>query len=94
MGLFRFLIIAICVLYILRVLARIFLPFLFKKVVSNMQEKMNNQQQGYADNRNSNAKPEGTISVDFVPPIPKKKPKLDNAGDFVDYEEIKKKKNT
>ena len=56
-----------------------------------MQEKMNNQQQGYADNRNASTKPEGTLSVDFVPPAPKKKPKLDNAGDFVDYEEIKKK---
>jgi hypothetical protein len=38
----------------------------------------------------NNAKPEGTISVDYVPPQPKKKPKLDSAGDFVDYEEIKK----
>ena len=56
-----------------------------------MQEKMNNQQQNYADNRNASAKPEGTLSVDFVPPLSKKKPKLDNAGDFVDYEEIKKK---
>jgi hypothetical protein len=90
MGLFRFLIIAICVLYLIRVLARIFLPFLFKKVVHNMHEKMNNQQQGYADNMKNNAKPEGTISVDYVPPQPKKKPKLDSTGDFVDYEEIKK----
>jgi hypothetical protein len=90
MGLFRFLIIAICVLYLIRVLARIFLPFLFKKVVHNMHEKMKNQQQGYTDNMKNNAKPEGTISVDYVPPQPKKKPKLDSAGDFVDYEEIKK----
>jgi hypothetical protein len=91
MGLFKFLIIAICVLYILRALARIFLPFLFKKVVMNMQEKMHNQQQGYTDSRSNNSKPEGTISVDFMPPYPKKKPKLDKAGDFVDFEEIDKK---
>ncbi len=57
----------------------------------NMQEKMHNQQQGYTDSRSNNSKPEGTISVDFMPPYPKKKPKLDKAGDFVDFEEIDKK---
>ncbi len=92
MALLRFLIIAICVIYILRVLARIFLPFLFKKVVSNMQEKMNNQQAGYQQYQQAQNKPEGTISVDFVPPTKTiKKPKLDNAGDFVDYEDVKEK---
>ncbi|MEO5910123.1 MAG: DUF4834 family protein [Pelobium sp.] len=90
MGLLKFLIIAICVLYILRALARIFLPFLFKKAMSNMSQKMNDQQANYQRNSQQQGKPEGTISVDFVPPVPKKKPKLDNAGDFVDYEEVKK----
>ncbi len=92
MGLLKFLIIAICVIYLLRALARIFLPFLFKKVVSNMQEKMNNQQQAYEKYNGNPKKPEGTISVDYVPPVkPVKTPKLDNAGEFVDYEEVKEK---
>ncbi|MFC5282556.1 DUF4834 family protein [Pedobacter alpinus] len=92
MGFIRFLIIAIFVIYILRVLARIFLPFLFKKVVNNMQEKMNKQQAGYQQYQQKNSKPEGTLSVDYVPPTnPVKKPRLDNAGDFVDYEEVKEK---
>ena len=90
MGLIRFLIIAISIIYIIRILARIFLPFLFKKAVNKMQEKMNQQQGGYQPpNSGAQKKPEGTISVDFVPPTPKKKPKLDQAGDFVDYEELK-----
>jgi len=90
MGLIRFLIIAISIIYIIRILARIFLPFLFKKAVNKMQEKMNQQQAGYQQQNNgAPKKPEGTISVDFVPPTPKKKPKLDQAGDFVDYEELK-----
>jgi hypothetical protein len=90
MGLIRFLIIAISIIYIIRILARIFLPFLFKKAVNKMQEKMNQQQGGYQQpNSGAPKKPEGTISVDFVPPAPKKKPKLDQAGDFVDYEELK-----
>lgn len=51
---------------------------------------MNQQQGGYQPpNSGAPKKPEGTISVDFVPPTPKKKPKLDQAGDFVDYEELK-----
>ena len=69
-------------------LARIFLPFLFKKAVHKMKEKMSQQQQAYQQNNNPE-KPEGTLSVDFVPPPPKKKPKLDQAGDFVDYEDLK-----
>lgn len=92
MGLLKFLIIAICVLYLVRALARIFLPFLFKKVVNNMQEKMNNQQEANQRYNGNSQKPEGTISVDYVPPVkPAKVPKLDNAGDFVDYEEVKEK---
>ncbi len=55
---------------------------------------MSEQQGGYQQQQqrktyNKSAKPEGTISVDFVPPQPKKKPKLDSAGEFVDYEEVK-----
>ena len=88
MGLLKFLIIAICILYIIRMLARIFLPFLFKKAVHKMKEKMSQQQQAYQQTNNPE-KPEGTLSVDFVPPTPKKKPKLDQAGDFVDYEDVK-----
>ncbi|KHJ39085.1 hypothetical protein PBAC_06850 [Pedobacter glucosidilyticus] len=84
-GLLKFIIITICVLYILRVLARIFLPFLFKKAIHKMQEKMQQQQGGAYQQQ---TKPEGKITVDYIPPQ-KKEPKLDNAGDFVDYEEVK-----
>lgn len=34
-------------------------------------------------------KPEGTISVDFVPPVSKKQPKLKPDGDFTSFEEVK-----
>ena len=92
MGLLKFLIITICIIYLIRALARIFLPFLFKKVVNNMQEKMNNQQTGHQQHQQKPQKPEGTISVDYVPPtkVPKA-PTLDNMGDFVDYEDVKEK---
>jgi hypothetical protein len=89
-ALLKFLIITICILYIIRILARIFLPFLFKKAMNKMQEKM--QQQGgfrYQRQQSYERKQEGSIKVDYVPPQ-KKEPKLDNAGDFIEYEEIKK----
>lgn len=55
-----------------------------------MQEKMNNQQQAYDKYNGSPKKPEGTISVDYVPPTkPHKQVKLDDAGEFVEYEEVK-----
>lgn len=57
-----------------------------------MQEKMNNQQEAYQKYNGNPNKPEGTISVDYVPPVkPEKAPKLDKAGEFVDYEEVKEK---
>lgn len=57
-----------------------------------MQEKMNKQEEAYQKYHGNSQKPEGTISVDYVPPVkPDKAPKLDNAGEFVDYEEVKEK---
>ena len=57
-----------------------------------MQEKMNKQQEAYQKYHGNTRKPEGTISVDYVPPTkPIKQPKLDDAGEFIDYEEVKEK---
>jgi hypothetical protein len=84
MGLIRFLIFAICILYVVKTLAKIFLPFLFKKAVSKMQDTMNEQSASQA-----NSKPEGTISVDYIPPTTKKKAKFNANDDFIPYEEVK-----
>lgn len=83
MGLIRFLIFAICILYVLKTLAKIFLPFLFKKAVSKMQDNMNGQ------NNPQPTKPMGTISVDYVPPAEKKQPKIKGNDDFIPFEEVK-----
>ncbi|MBE7176687.1 MAG: DUF4834 domain-containing protein [Mucilaginibacter polytrichastri] len=80
---FRFLIISICILYILRFLARIFLPLLFQNV-------MNKATQGQAGNAARNEPPRrtpGKIEVEYMPP--KKASPLEDKGEFVDYEEIK-----
>lgn len=84
MILIRFLIIAICVLYIVRSLARIFLPMLFQGIINKAQ-----QQQQYKQNYQQQPnRPEGRIKVDYIPPTPKNTIP-DSEGDFVDYEEVK-----
>ncbi|TAE42482.1 MAG: DUF4834 domain-containing protein [Sphingobacteriales bacterium] len=84
MGLIRFLIFTLCIFYVVKTLAKIFLPFLFKKAVSKMQNNMNGQNATQAS-----TKPEGTISVDYIPPTTKKQPKFKGNDDFIPYEEVK-----
>lgn len=83
MLLIRFLIIAICVLYIVRSLARIFLPMLFQNMVNKAQQQHNQQYQQQRPKQT-----ESKVRVDYVPPA-QKNTVPDNEGDFVDYEEVK-----
>ncbi|WDF55092.1 DUF4834 family protein [Mucilaginibacter sp. KACC 22063] len=84
MLLIRFLIISICVLYIVRSLVRIFLPMLFQGMVNKAQQQYNNQQQ----QQYRQQKPTGSIKVEYMPPA-KKSSVPDSEGEFVDYEEVK-----
>ena len=81
MALLKFLFITICVLWLIKMLARIFLPMLFQSIVNKAQNQAN---QRYQDQ----TRPEGRIQVDYIPPKEKNQ-KNDKAGDFVEYEEIK-----
>lgn len=84
MLLIRFLIISICILYIVRSLVRIFLPMLFQGLVNKAQQQQNAQQQQYSQKQ----RPNGAIKVDYMPP-PQKSAIPDSEGEFVDYEEVK-----
>lgn len=88
MALIRFLFITIAVLYIVRSLARIFLPMLFQSVVNRagQQAQQNYQQQ---QQRTQQPKREGSIKIDHIPQQNRKGSVPDSEGDFVDYEEIK-----
>jgi hypothetical protein len=77
-----FLLMVILVIYVLRTLARIFLPMLFQKVVNKAQQQ-HSQQQNY-----TNSAPVGKIKVDYKPDT-KKGSIPDSEGEFIDYEEIK-----
>jgi hypothetical protein len=83
MLLIRFLIITVCVLWLIRTLARIFLPMLFQSMVNKATQQ---QTQQYQQQRPKPA--EGKVKVDFIPPG-QKSAIPDNEGDFVDYEEVK-----
>jgi hypothetical protein len=84
MLLIRFLIISICILYILRSLVRFLLPMLFQGMVNKAQQQQNAQQQQYRGQQ----KPTGAIKVDYMPPA-QKGAIPDSEGEFVDYEEVK-----
>ncbi|MES2274553.1 MAG: DUF4834 family protein [Bacteroidota bacterium] len=83
MILIRFLIISICILYIIRSLVRWFLPSILQSVINKAA-----QQQGHQQNYQQQRKPEGSIKIDHIPQN-KKNTVPDSEGDFVDYEEIK-----
>ncbi|RDC57062.1 DUF4834 family protein [Pedobacter chinensis] len=82
MTLIKFIFIAILVLWIIRMLIRLILPMLFNNLASKMQQQAGGQQQ------QRRSKPEGSISIDYMPPKPDQS-KTDKLGDFVDYEEVK-----
>ena len=84
MGLLKFLFITICVLWLLRLIARLLIPVFFQKLMTKAQNQAN---QRYQQQYQSNRTPDGRIRVDYVPP--KEKNHNDSVGDFVEYEEIK-----
>jgi hypothetical protein len=88
MALLRFLIITIGILYLVRLLARIFLPMLFQSVVNKAQQQAQ-QQAGQQQRRQQSRRPEGSLHVDFIPPKDREAKAADKAGDFIDYEEVK-----
>lgn len=67
---------------------RLILPLFLQKAVNKMGHQFQQQQQQYR--RQTQNKPEGSISIDYVPPTAKSG-KTDKLGDFVDFEDLKEK---
>ena len=83
MALVKFIFITILVIWLIRMLIRLILPMLFSSMASKMQSQASGQQQ-----QQRKSKPEGSISIDYMPPKPDQG-RTDKLGDFVDYEEVK-----
>ncbi len=94
MGLLKFLFIAILVLWLIRMIVRLALPFLLRKMSEKVMGQTQAQyQQRYQGNphgqRPEEQRPEGKITIDYVPPRKSYGDGPKKAGEFVDYEEIK-----
>ena len=82
MGIIKFILITLLIFYILRIILRLVFPMVLRSLFSKVQEQAGNRQE------QRRAKPEGSISIDYMPPNAKTG-KTDKLGDFVDYEELK-----
>lgn len=91
MGLLKFLLIAITILWLVRMVVRLVFPWAMRKMAEKVMGEA--QQQYYHRNNNpqqrrQQAKPDGEIHIDYVPPQSTKN-KGKSAGEFVEFEEIK-----
>lgn len=93
MGLLKFLLIAIAILWLVRAVVRLVFPWAMRK----MAEKVMGEAQQQYNQRNTNGNPyqqqqrtrqDGKVHIDYVPPQQSKE-KGKNAGEFVEFEEIK-----
>lgn len=83
MGLIKFILYFILILWLLRIIGQLLLPLLFKRIIRKAQE-----QAFGAPTQSKASRPEGSIHIDHVP-AKSKGHKKDQAGEFVDFEEIK-----
>jgi len=85
MGFIKFLFIAVLILWVIRVILRIIFPMVLKNMFGKMQQQADSMNQ---NKQREYQKPEGSISIDYVPPG-HKQGNSDKLGDFVEYEEVK-----
>ena len=72
-------------MWVIRMLLRLVFPLVLKSIFGKMQQQAGNSGQ---QQQREQRKPEGAISIDYVPPQPKHG-NADKLGDFVEYEEVK-----
>ncbi|SEK71521.1 DUF4834 family protein [Parapedobacter koreensis] len=98
MGLLKFLFIAITVLWLIRMVARLLFPWAMRrmaeKVMGNAQRQYQYRNNPYNTNANGGnfqqpRQPEGEVRIDYMPPQNKPKRGAKSAGEFVEFEEIK-----
>ena len=83
---FKFILILLLIILVLRSLARLLMPFMVTEVMKKAQRNMENQYRRQQQRSN-----EGDINIDYTPPKEKKRFSFNKSNDdFVDYEEIKK----
>ncbi|MFN0730029.1 DUF4834 family protein [Polaribacter gochangensis] len=82
MGLLRTIAIILLVYYVFKYLAKLFAPYLMKRMVSKMQEKARNQHQNQQE-------PNVKVGETIIDKKPGNKNQSNNSvGEYVDYEEV------
>ena len=95
MGFLKFLLIAILVLWLLRIVMATLLPWVLRRFARKMQEeaiKGFQQAQGTQFRQSGPDRPkkaEGKIQIDYIPPSAQNQNGANKAGEFVDFEEVK-----
>ncbi|WP_170845671.1 DUF4834 family protein [Parapedobacter composti] len=92
-ALLKFLLIAIAILWLIRVLARLLFPWVMRELTQRMMKDAQRQYQRHSGTQQQRGgrqpKPDGEIRIDYVPPQAKSKRGAKRAGEFVEFEEIK-----
>lgn len=81
-GLIRTILIILVIYFGIKILARLFSPFLIKFVAKKAEERFGGQ---FGSQQQAPPKKEGEVTIDK---IPKTKSSNKNVGDYIDYEEI------
>lgn len=84
-GFFRMILIILLIYFGIKILSRLFAPFLVKYVAKKAEQRFGGQFVQFGKQQQEKPKKEGEITIDKVP---KTKTSNKNVGDYVDYEEI------
>ncbi len=84
-GFVRMILIILLIYFGIKILSRLFAPFLIKYVAKKAEQRFGDQFGQFGKQQQEKQKKEGEITIDK---IPKTKTSNKNVGDYVDYEEI------
>jgi len=86
MGFLRTILIILLIYYGVKILSRIFAPYLLRYMSKKMQQRFGGQSQQQQQNTYKSTAKEGETVIDKVPQSDKTSNK--NVGEYIDYEEI------
>lgn len=84
-GLFRTILIIALIYFGIKILARLFAPFLLKFVAKKAEQQFGGQFKQQQRQQKQPSSREGEVTIDKMPNV---KTSNNNVGDYVDYEEI------
>jgi hypothetical protein len=84
MGVLRTIAIIILVMYALRILGRLFAPFMIRYVAKKAEKRFSDQYKQQAQYREQQRAREGETTIDTMP---NRKPSKD-VGEYIDFEEV------